>query len=102
LKEALDTKAGQEDITAVLGEMGDVKDMLGVVRESLPEEIAIVQLQQEALANKADKNHTRRQMSNLVSRVAELLRDEGDDPAVVKRKCLSCDRLFHKQSFQEL
>lgn len=57
---------------------------------------------QEALSQKADKSYTKRQMAILVARVSALLKDDVDEPTLAKKKCLSCDRVFNKSSFQEL
>ncbi|CAM9145443.1 unnamed protein product, partial [Scytosiphon promiscuus] len=100
LKSLLDTKAGQEDLTSITRAMGEVEETLTTVRESIPGEHALLELQ-EALSRKADKAYTKRKMSLLVSRVSALLREESDEPSMAK-KCLSCDRTFNKLSFTDL
>eukprot|EP00903_Cladosiphon_okamuranus_P006429 g6291.t1 len=100
LKALLDSKAGQEDLTSITKAMGDVEETLTVVRQSIPGQSALVELQ-EALSRKADKAYTKRKMALLVSRVSALLKEESDEPSMAK-KCLSCDRAFNKPSFKEL
>ncbi|CAM9857942.1 unnamed protein product, partial [Hapterophycus canaliculatus] len=100
LKCLLDTKAGQEDLTSIARAMGDVEETLTAVRESIPGEHALLELQ-EALSRKADKAYTKRKMSLLVSRVSALLKEETDEPSMAK-KCLSCDRTFDKLSFADM
>ncbi|CAM9246796.1 unnamed protein product [Ectocarpus sp. 8 AP-2014] len=100
LKSLLDGKAGQEDLASITRAMGDVEETLTVVRQSIPGEKALQELQ-EALARKADKAYTKRKMALLVSRVSALLQEESEEPSMAK-KCLSCDRAFNKLSFKEL
>ncbi|CAM9591773.1 unnamed protein product [Ectocarpus sp. 4 AP-2014] len=100
LKSLLDGKAGQEDLASITRAMGDVEETLTVVRQSIPGEKALQELQ-EALARKADKAYTKRKMALLVSRVSALLHEESEEPSMAK-KCLSCDRAFNKLSFKEL
>lgn len=54
------------------------------------------------MSKKADKTHTKRQMSVVLERVSALLNDESDKPSFSTKRCLSCDRIFNKASFQEL
>ena len=45
LKSLLDTKAGQEDVTSITKAMGDVEETLAVVRQSIPGQSALLELQ---------------------------------------------------------
>ena len=45
LKALLDSKAGQEDLTSITKAMGDVEETLTVVRESIPGQTALLELQ---------------------------------------------------------
>jgi len=45
LKSLLDSKAGQEDLTSITKAMGDVEETLSVVRQAVPGQSALLELQ---------------------------------------------------------
>ncbi|CAM9126291.1 unnamed protein product [Chrysoparadoxa australica] len=82
--------------------MQQIKQCLLELRDTLPEEGALEKLSQQVRC-KVDRQQLSGQMSKLMRKITSLFKDEeDDDPAMVKQKCLSCDRLYHKASFQQL